>query len=607
MFPFFRNTLFILWLCIWNLHALPLIGKPELDKNRIKVWVQLKDKGPGSGMESGNGASPENVNSDDPYFQNLPIYSKYIHALEAIKFQCDIRLKWQNKVSGFLPAENFIALRDSLLNLSFVSEVTVFPHKAKLGKPLPLAKGAYPVGLWDEGLGGLGKISADGKISSIGKSSANSITEKSENSLAFAYGASGPLMDGLNIKSLHDLFANNNLKLGKGIRIAVIDADFHLGNPIFKPLFTENRIVDQWDFVDNKPISVKADFDSGSHGAMCLSLIGGNLPGTLVGVAPDAEFLLYRAENDFTEAFVEEDYVAAAIERAVENGAKVISISLGYRYEYEDGNADLPYAAMDGRQRPSSIAALMAARRDVLVSVSVGNLPGPKHIPSTPTLSAPADADSILAVGIADKKRKHCSYSCTGPSADGRIKPDISSLGLVGGCSVAIANPGSDTGALISAAGTSFAAPVVAGVAALLRQAYPNYSAQRIRQALIVSSDHYANPDSGLGFGVFNAWRAFLKLTDQKLAYLKPIGKERLFHIGGRSPLYLPKPYFDLIPKIDLLDLSGRKIPISFTNLGLTLMIQPQIDFWNQIKIGLGQIQGAAPAYMKKPFLAYGF
>src|SRR5690606_32016260 len=109
-----------------------------------------------------------------------------------------------------------------------------------------------------------------------------------------------------------------------------------------------------------------------SHGGQVLSQIAGELPGVLQGLAPHARFLLYRTESAPVEAYVEEDYLAAAIERAVDSGAQVISISLGYRYDF-DSDPEVPYAHMDGRTRPSSLAAVAAARRGVLVVVAVGN------------------------------------------------------------------------------------------------------------------------------------------------------------------------------------------------------------------------------------------
>ena len=80
-----------------------------------------------------------------------------------------------------------------------------------------------------------------------------------------------------------------------------------------------------------------------------------------------------------------------------------------------------------------------AARRNVLVSVSMGN-EGDLAGPGNPaTLSSPADADSILAVGIVNRFRVPCTYSSTGPSADGRVKPDLVSMGI-DGCTVVVAD-----------------------------------------------------------------------------------------------------------------------------------------------------------------------
>jgi subtilisin family serine protease len=323
-------------------------------------------------------------------------------------------------------------------------------------------------------------------------------------------------------------------------------------------------------------VAVQEDLEFESHGGECLSLIGGNLPGTLVGVAPGAEFLLYRGEENAHEGFVEEDYVAAAIERAVDSGAQVISISLGYRYEYDDGNQDLPYSALNGRTRPSSIAATGAARRNVLVSVSVGNLP--TFFPSTPSLTAPADADSILAVGIADRSRRRCAYSCTGPAADGRIKPDVASLGLAGSCAVGVASTGDETGMINNFQGTSFAAPVVAGIAAILRQIHPELSAEAIRQALITTADRAAHPDSGLGYGIVDAWSAFGQVNGDTLPRVNPGDWVRLYHQGGKQPLFLPKNAKDPLPDLKLLDLSGRLIPVTVRNSGPTWLIEPKKD-----------------------------
>src|SRR5690606_4347265 len=104
--------------------------------------------------------------------------------------------------------------------------------------------------------------------------------------------------------------------------------------------------------------------------------------------------------------------------------------SLSYRYDFDGGAADFPYAQMNGRTRPSSLAALGAARRGALVIVAVGNEGATRG--GQPTVTAPGDADSVLAVGMATSSQARCGYSSTGPTADGRVKPDLASLG----CSV---------------------------------------------------------------------------------------------------------------------------------------------------------------------------
>ncbi len=527
------------------------MAPPALASEPVKVWVRLADKGPRSA------AIPHTARG----YEDLPVFDPYIDSLEAHGFQCDTRLKWQNRVSGWTVAEAFPQLRA----LPFVLEVSLLPRKAKPGLPLPKSGELWPpVGL--------------GKGKGIGIGLDNGIGLKKSAALSIDYGAAKALMESLQVDKLHAWIVHSGRKPGHGLRIAIIDAEFHLGSPVFQDLFKQNKIRDQWDFVSKQPVAVYQDLSPESHGAECLSLIGGNLPGTLVGVAPDAEFLLYRSEENAHEGFVEEDYVAAAIERAVDSGAQVINISLGYRYEYDDGNADLPYSVLDGKTRPSSLAATGAARRNVVVSVSVGNIPGPDHFPTTPTLSAPADADSILAVGIADLHREHCGYSCTGPSADGRVKPDVASLGLFSGCTVAVGNSGDGAGAVNLFGGTSFAAPVVAGIAGLLRQVHPELSAESIRQALITTADRFLHPDSAMGYGVVDAWAALESIDIGARARISQSESFRIYHPGGMDPLFLPWDFLNPVPEFELFEITGSRIPVTVRIFGSTLLIQPRQD-----------------------------
>ncbi|HKP95067.1 MAG TPA: S8 family serine peptidase [Fibrobacteria bacterium] len=493
----------------------------------VKVWVTFTDKGPASASLARGSIA----------YEDLSVHAPYVAALGARGLVPDVRLKWQNRVSGYVDADSIAAIR----GLSFVASVTLMPRKAKL--PPPPAS-PFP---WKPGA--LAKRAAEG----------------------LDYGAGRALMESLRVDKVHAYMTASGMPPGKGVRVAVIDADFHLGSPIFAAM--KGRIKDQYDFVAGKPGAVTDSLLS-SHGAQCMSLIGGNFPGTLVGAAPEADFLLYRAEEDEQERYVEEDFVAAAIERAVDSGAQVISVSLGYRYDFTDGSPDRPYAEFDGRTRPSSLAALGAARRNVLVSVAMGNESG--NEPPTPTLNAPADADSILAVGIADRLRRRCSYSCTGPSADGRVKPDVMSMGVVGDCQVPVANTSSPLAETRAIGGTSFAAPVLAGVAALLRQLRPELTAEEIRQAIITTADHRSRPDSLVGNGLADAAAAARKLQVPINPPLSETGLARLYHSGGESPIVLGWDPGRPKPALQLIDLSGRRIPVTVRASGAVLVVAPE-------------------------------
>ncbi|MDB5102606.1 MAG: Subtilisin-like serine protease [Fibrobacteres bacterium] len=510
---------------------------PDSGPDSVKVWVVLRDKGPARPATGGRA------------FENLPLYAPYLAALRAQGLAIHAGLKWQNRVSGRIAGGRMEALR----KLPFVAGVSLLPRRAKPDWIRP----KVPMFWGPEGRGALGKRSA-----------------------GIDYGAGKYLIDSLKVDRIHAYMDSAGMRPGKGMRVAVIDADFHLGSPIFTAM--KGRIRDQWDFVNRKPQAVD-DLFLDSHGGECMSLIGGNLPGTLVGAAPEADFLLYRAEFNDSELYVEEDYVAAAIERAVDSGAQVINISLGYRTEYTDGSPDRPYSEFDGRTRPSSIAAVGAARRNVLVSVAMGNLPAPSHITLEPTLTAPADADSILSVGIVDSHRDHCSYSCTGPSADGRVKPEVVSMGAFTGCTVAVAATDSPAPEVYTFAGTSFAAPAIAGVAVLLRQLKPELSAEAVRQALMTTADRHDSPDGLVGYGLADAAAAARKLgvpvggvlIDTGFSRLFADKKFRLYHSGGIDPIVLTWVPTEPEPGVQLIDLSGRLVPATVRVSGSMILIQP--------------------------------
>ncbi|TDN39522.1 hypothetical protein A8B98_20050 [Hymenobacter sp. UV11] len=247
--------------------------------------------------------------------------------------------------------------------------------------------------------------------------------------------------------------------LGQGVRIAVFDVGFRGVNwhPAFRVLRREGRIAITYDFLKNKPDV----FRGGSHGTEVLGCLAGRLPsadtlagGPALGLAPAATYLLARTEGLASERYSEEEAWLRAVEWADQQGADIISSSLAYteqRYFPEE---------MDGMHSLIGRAATMAARKGLLVVSAAGNDGDDDWV----RIGTPADADSVLAVGGLDPATGlHLAFSSVGPSADRRLKPDVSAFGIV---LTSNANGGYER-----VEGTSFAAPLVAGLAACALQA----------------------------------------------------------------------------------------------------------------------------------------
>jgi hypothetical protein len=103
----------------------------------------------------------------------------------------------------------------------------------------------------------------------------------------------------------------------------------------------------------------------------------------------------------------------------------------------------------------------------------------------------------VLAVGSVDENENYSSFSSTGPSSDGRVKPNVAAMGE--GTTTITTSGGTQTGS-----GTSFAAPLIAGLAACLWQAHPNAGSMEVFNAIQQSASQYSNPDDLLGYGIPN-------------------------------------------------------------------------------------------------------
>ncbi len=281
--------------------------------------------------------------------------------------------------------------------------------------------------------------------------------------------------------------------LGEGVDVALFDDGFIGADTIsgFKPLFNEGRIKAAFNFVDNTTNIYSAD----NHGTATLSILAGNT-NTFSGSAYKANFFLYQTEDVFTEYRVEEYNWAFAAERADSAGVVVISSSLGYS-EFDDFTMNYAYKNMDGKTTVVTRAARKAFER----GISVVNAAGNEGSRLWRYIVAPADVDGVIACGGVDLTGTKASFSSVGPSADKRIKPDVSAL-AVG------TNIFSTTGSVVSGSGTSFSCPLIAGLVAGLRQALPRVSAREIYTIVINSASQAAKPDNLLGYGIPNFTKA---------------------------------------------------------------------------------------------------
>jgi serine protease AprX len=277
---------------------------------------------------------------------------------------------------------------------------------------------------------------------------------------------------------------------GEGMQIAIFDAGFPGANQItaLQNIQTQNRVAGTRNFVDGG----RQVYRRNGHGTACLSLIGGELPGYYVGTAPRATFHLCITEDVSSESPMEEANWLAAAEYADSAGVDVISSSLGYN-TFDDPALSHTYAQLNGRTSIASQAALGAARAGIVVVNSAGN----DGNNSWHYIGVPADADSIITVGAVDSLRNLAGFSSFGPTADGRIKPTLSSMGVAS----AVLAP---SGVAVRGNGTSYACPELAGLVAGFWQANPTLSAQQVIQALEAGASQAQNPDNMLGYGIAN-------------------------------------------------------------------------------------------------------
>lgn len=292
---------------------------------------------------------------------------------------------------------------------------------------------------------------------------------------------------------------------GAGMMVGVLDSGFDRvdDNAAFARAHAEGRIAIGGNFPNGGNASPWI-YSEHAHGAMVLSTMLGQLDASgdaaYLGSAPDAEYVLFRTEDVHWEHLVEEFHWVAAAERADSMGCDVLNTSLGYSL-FDDPTSDHSLTELDGNTFRITQASDIAATKGMLVFNSAGNSgnsPWQK-------ITAPADGDSVIAVGAVDPMGQHASFSSYGPSADGRVKPDLCATGR----DAAYVHP---DGSIRTGSGTSFSSPILCGAATSLWSAHPGQPAWVIRRALLESASQWAAPDTVQGYGIPDVWTAHLSL-----------------------------------------------------------------------------------------------
>ena len=261
------------------------------------------------------------------------------------------------------------------------------------------------------------------------------------------------------------------------------------------------------------------------HGQWTLSCIGGNLPGVFLGPAFGASYALAHTEDDNSEKPIEMVNWLMASEWADSLGANIISSSLGY-FAFPDSGVSLTYAQLDGHTSIITRAVEIAAAKGILVVNSAGNS---GNVPNTLIAPADADGDSMLAVGAVDSTGAIAGFSSNGPTADGRIKPDLVAKGFNDWLASASGTPSGYT----ELSGTSFSCPLTAGVAACLMQARPRWTNVQVVHALKLTAARASHPDNQYGWGEIDA----LAALNWDTAGVVPSAAPVRFALLGANPL----------------------------------------------------------------------
>lgn len=300
---------------------------------------------------------------------------------------------------------------------------------------------------------------------------------------------------------LQDLFWSHNIT-GQNSTIAILDTGINAGHEVFGGNKTRHIY---WKDVTNESYATPVDIYPGGHGTLCASLAAGNWTSnssSYKGVAPDANILavkMFYKDNGTVTA--DNPQAEAAVNYTLANAnnmhVRVASCSWGDDNQSSNGNDELSQA----------VERLVDA--GIVTVVAAGNVEG-----KVVHVAAPGVARKVITVGALDPGEfQVASFSLTGPTGDGRIKPDIIAPGVG-----VIGASGTSNNSYVTNQGTSFSTPIVAGIADLLVQKYPWLDPYEIKNLLCLTALECENsgsyPDNSEGWGIVNPVGAIMSMDN---------------------------------------------------------------------------------------------
>ncbi|MGD1006659.1 MAG: S8 family serine peptidase [Ignavibacteriaceae bacterium] len=390
-------------------------------------------------------------------FEDFSLNKDYINNLQAMGIKIENQLRWFNAVSAYLTSEQ-------------ISQVT----------SSPFVKSVEPVRII--------KFTKEKTFSKTGIEKTSGVPTQID------YGGAYGQLNLSDIPIVHSKGIN-----GAGVIVGILDDGF-----IWKEheSLVNAKVLAEYNFVFHDSSTAPQPSQNtvyGYHGTMVFSIIGGYKDSSIIGSAYGASFILAKTEDDRSESHIEEDNYAAALEWMESLGVDLTTSSLGYNI-FDDTTYSYTPADMNGITTICAKAANLAFQRGVLTFTAAGNEGGD----SWNIIDTPADALDILAAGAVDSENNLADFSSRGPTADGRIKPDVVAQGVEAfGADVSSGFSSYEVGD-----GTSFSTPISSGIGALLLSAYPYLTNVQVRNIILETSANANTPNNNIGYGLISAKRA---------------------------------------------------------------------------------------------------